>query len=533
MKNFDLNLESIDINALKVFYFTHNKQQTCKEFNLCLNQLNNILEKLQLTSITALDKYILFIEHKYSKDFFMNYYLNNSIDKVIEYFQLKNTRNLYKILDHYNVSKYNYSSESSLNPSEILSYYNTHSKEETAKYFNISKSSLYKILKENNLEKNNYKIVNISKRISKEELSNYYLSHSHTDTCAYFSQKYTTKFNTIKSLLKYYNIDKKNNLELNIKKDISENDDLIISDIAKKYNLSYCGILRIINKYNLRDKIIWNPMHSSYESEIRSYLDSLNVEYKVNFRGLLSNNKELDIYCPDYNIAIEFNGNYWHSELFKDRNYHFNKAKECRNKNIRLIQIYQYEWDDPTKQHIIRSMLKIAFNKVEEKIYARKCEVRCISNAEAKIFNNENHLQGHRNAQVTYGLFYKNKLVQLMSFSNSKYNKNLNTNDSWEIIRGCPGSNNIVIGGVSKLLTHFIKEHQPLKIFSYCDFNKFNGAGYEAAGMLNKGYTGPDFVWVDKNNQVYSRNPYRRKEFLENDLLKIFRAGSIKYELVI
>ena len=56
-------------------------------------------------------------------------------------------------------------------------------------------------------------------------------------------------------------------------------------------------------------------------------------------------------------------------------------------------------------------MLKIAFNKVENRIYARNCTVKQISNAEAKPFNEKTHLQNHRNAQVTYGLFYNNELV--------------------------------------------------------------------------------------------------------------------------
>ncbi len=54
---------------------------------------------------------------------------------------------------------------------------------------------------------------------------------------------------------------------------------------------------------------------------------------------------ELDIYLPDLNLAIEYNGIYWHSENNnKDRNYHLNKHKLCKNKGIRLIQIYDIEW---------------------------------------------------------------------------------------------------------------------------------------------------------------------------------------------
>ena len=141
-------------------------------------------------------------------------------------------------------------------------------------------------------------------------------------------------------------------------------------------------------------------------------------------------------------------------------------------------------------------------------------------------------MQGHRNAQVTYGLYYHNELVQLMSFSKTKYNRNLKDNNSWEIIRGCPGSNNIVIGGVSKLLSHFIRDYKPSKIFSYCDFNKFDGRSYEAAGMKFIGYTGPDMKWVINDfNTVVNRQPSKHSELKAAAIAQVFGAGSKKYLL--
>lgn len=179
-------------------------------------------------------------------------------------------------------------------------------------------------------------------------------------------------------------------------------------------------------------------------------------------------------------------------------------------------------------QNKIKQLLNIALGKFNSKIYARECSIKKINNKEASILNNKVHLQGHRNAQVTYGLYYNNELVQLMSFSKSKYNKNLNGNNEWEIIRGCPGSNNIVIGGVSKLFKHFIKDYNPSKIFSYCDFNKFNGVSYEKLGMSFIGYTGPDLHYFMGYN-VVKRNPSKYQFNKENCLGKIWGAGSKKY----
>ena len=228
-------------------------------------------------------------------------------------------------------------------------------------------------------------------------------------------------------------------------------------------------------------------------------------------------------------MGVEYNGTYWHSSEQKEKNYHFDKSKAAEAKGIRLIHIYEYEWNDPVKRPIIESLLKIALNINNNRIYARKCEVREITNKEAKPFNEANHLQGHRNAQVTYGLYYDNELVQLMSFSKTKYNRNLKGNNSWEIIRGCPGSNNIVVGGVSKLFKHFIKEYDPDEVFSYCDFNKFDGNGYEAIGMQFVGYTGPDMKWVMEDGSVIQRQPKNHKNLKEKAVAQIWGAGSKKY----
>lgn len=289
--------------------------------------------------------------------------------------------------------------------------------------------------------------------------------------------------------------------------------------------IQYCDCVKYLSEYGLFDDPNMNikpyiPNHSQKELEIKKFIEDLGFICESNRKIL--NGLEMDIFIPDKNIGIQFNGDYYHSSLkLKDRNYHYNKSRLAESKGIRLIHIYECEWNDPLTQQKIKSMLRIALGKVESKIYARKCEIRKISNNEAKYFNDSNHLQGHRNAQITYGLFYQDRLVQLMSFShNRKY--------EWEIIRGCPASNNIVIGGVSKLFKHFIKENSPKEIFSYCDFNKFDGHGYEELGMEFLGYTGPDKFYVIKGRKV-ARNPKRVKELTEAASFIIYGAGSKKY----
>ena len=272
-----------------------------------------------------------------------------------------------------------------------------------------------------------------------------------------------------------------------------------------------------LHKYDSWDLI--NPKESYQEFEIMSFVRSLGIScYKD--KSVLKP-YEIDCYCPEYKIGIEFNGIYWHSNLQKEKDYHIKKSKLAEQKGVRLIHIYENEWEDARIRPILESMLKIAFGKVENRIYARNCEIREITNKEAKPFNEANHLQGHRNAQITYGLFYKGELVQLMSFSRHKKYE-------WEIIRGCPGSNNVVVGGVSKLFKHFVRENNPNQVFSYADFNKFDGEGYLALGMKFIGYSGPDLRWVI-DGKVIPRRPSKHKEYKESADAIIWGAGSKKF----
>lgn len=305
-----------------------------------------------------------------------------------------------------------------------------------------------------------------------------------------------------------------------------------IRQFATDNGIPYYTTQLIITKFNLQNYFKHEKSH--YEDDICTFIKTLCPTTSIirNTKSVLTNNKELDIYLPEYKLAIEFNGTYWHSTLnIPDKNYHFNKSKECENLGIHLVHIYQYEWEDEHERELIKTMLNLFLGKIKNRIYARQCKVKQITNIEAKPFNKINHLQGHRNAQVTYGLFYNNQLVQLMSFSRTKYNRNLSGDNDWEIIRGCPGSLNLVVGGVSKLFKHFVKDYKPSAIFSYCDFNKFTGVSYEKLGMHFIGYTGADKHYII-DGKVYNRNPSKYKEYNETKEAIIWGAGSKKYEIV-
>jgi len=61
------------------------------------------------------------------------------------------------------------------------------------------------------------------------------------------------------------------------------------------------------------------------------------TEY-VNVKNIIKG-CELDLYYPEYNLAIEFNGLFWHSDHMKEQSYHYDKYLACKTAGIRLVQI--------------------------------------------------------------------------------------------------------------------------------------------------------------------------------------------------
>ena len=98
-------------------------------------------------------------------------------------------------------------------------------------------------------------------------------------------------------------------------------------------------------KYSTEICTICNPLNnkvSGYELQLRNYIEEIYNGSKVyNSRNIIYP-YELDIYLPKLNLAFEFNGMYWHS--LRDKNYHHNKSKKCKNKGIRLFYIWENQW---------------------------------------------------------------------------------------------------------------------------------------------------------------------------------------------
>lgn len=284
-----------------------------------------------------------------------------------------------------------------------------------------------------------------------------------------------------------------------------DNDCTPLTELINLYGTGWCqSNMKVDSIFDGNVKYIKNYEIDKIKNYVNTTTNSHDEEYIYKFITSIYSGKvikhdrttiaplELDIYIPDKKVAIEYNGVYWHStNIGMDKNYHLNKTKLCEAKGIRLIHIFQNEWN--SSKEICKSIISSAIGIYNTIIYARNCIVKEVSSSDTKVFLDTNHIQGAINASYRLGLYYNNELVQLICIGKSRFKK-----DEYELLRMCTKLNIQVIGGFSKLL-----KHQPYKSFvSYIDRAKFTGNSYSYNFTFDS-YTKPSyFYWSKKTGRI-------------------------------
>ena len=293
---------------------------------------------------------------------------------------------------------------------------------------------------------------------------------------------------------------------------------------------------------------IKNPLcfsnNTSIEIFIKELLDKYNIEYKSNNRSIIGS-KELDIYIPSKNLAIECNGCYWHSESKKPNNsYHIAKMRECEKRGIQLIQI----WEDWIihKPEIVKSLVLSKLGIYKDRIYARKCTLREVPMDECANFLENNHLQGSVNGSIRLGLYRDNdELVSIMVLGKKRKSVNgISSDDTYELYRYCNKKNTQVLGGASKLFTYFVKNYNPNQIDSFSSNDISNGSLYKMLGFTKEPKISRSYWYINSTMHRMHRFSFRKSELVKlgfdpslsesqitesMGLLKIYDSGQSKW----
>jgi hypothetical protein len=363
-----------------------------------------------------------------------------------------------------------------------------------------------------------------------------------------------TNFNNrakyIKTVQKKYGV--KNSSYINKTKEqlqILLNKETFIKFITGKTIQYAAGELHVdpntINKYTeIYDckKLLIDSTYSKWELIISEYLKKLNVQVICNSKKIIPP-YELDFYLPDFNVAIELNGNYWHSEsMGKGPDYHFLKWKMCKERGINLFQYFEDELIQSID--LIKAKIRYIIHAPVNVIGARKIIILPISYNEESTFLETYHIQGSSKARnESVGAFYDNKLVGVISW--------LTRTSYLEITRFATDTSASYPGLFSKLLTYIIRKlNYHGRIISFSDNRHSTGNLYKAAGFTNVAilkaaywYT-KDYI-LRENRQNYMKTKIAKKFNIdvknntEAELMvslgydRIWDAGKIKWQLII
>jgi hypothetical protein len=274
---------------------------------------------------------------------------------------------------------------------------------------------------------------------------------------------------------------------------------------------------------------------SSDERLLAEWIESLGVDVVRRDRSVLrTTRKELDIYCPAQKVAIEYNGTYWHSAQFKDRNYHLDKTLGCEEESVRLIHVWEHMWTDPLKRPIYENMIRHALGLTEHRVGARQTRVEKRSANAMRSFFEENNIQGYRTATSAYVLVDKKTGLDLMCYTtgHAYFGKGIY---DLEIARGACRLGYSVSGGATKLWKAIIEDNPDVNsIVYYVDLNHYSGSSVSGLPGAQFIKNQPSFWnWHVDEGRMRNRDPQRHKEIVagykDGSILQVHNSGTAVY----
>lgn len=309
-----------------------------------------------------------------------------------------------------------------------------------------------------------------------------------------------------------------------------------MAEIATKLGVSVQCVCDYFHRHGIQ---ILNFPNSKGENDIAHFIRNIlppECSIETNSKNIIPP-YELDLYLPDNQVAIEYCGIYWHSEAAnRGSTYHKSKHDKCKNLGIRLLTIYEDEWlkRSTIVKNMIRSILGLNNNHV---VYARNTSIAVPTFNERKQFCERFHIQGNGRGSVWYALYHQDAPVAMIGLVNNAGHFLLN--------RFC--SNGRVIGGFTKLLKHFQKNHQWKTIYTFADKRWSVGDLYTKSGFTVDAEIKPDFYYV-RNGKRYHKFAFRHvhlpKKILQydpklsewqnckkNGMTRIWDCGKIRFSL--
>lgn len=286
---------------------------------------------------------------------------------------------------------------------------------------------------------------------------------------------------------------------------------------AEEVGFSYSHFSKLVNQYGWDYAVSSSPRTSNLERMIEDLLISEGVEYERQF--YINNGQK---YYADFkvgNIVIEACGEYWHSEYRqKDNSYHLKKREMYESEG--LTPLFFWGNEIIKKFPIVKSII---LNKLgrSTSLFARKLTIADLGSKTARRFFSENHLMGPGSGR-TFALYDSSGTYAAMRVRQNRMGE-------WEISRFCTKSGYTVVGGFSRLLTHFIRECNPSSVTTFVDRRYGQGTYLSNFGFIQKSCY-KSFSWTD-GETTFHRMKYRSNCGYDIGLTKLWDCGQSRYTL--
>ena len=280
-----------------------------------------------------------------------------------------------------------------------------------------------------------------------------------------------------------------------------------LKEIADLLGINMTTAGKKVHEFGLADVVVYRPAISAGHAEMGAWLTDIGVSHINNDRTQISP-KELDIWIPQCNLAIEYCGVYWHGEICgkKARGDHKLKYDQCRTKGIDLITVYEPEWIN--QKNAVKNLILNRLKKFKKLYSARMLAVIQMDSHKLIEFYTENHMQGPINGYSLALVDDANNTVHAAAtFGSNRFD-----NHGWELYRFA--SSGSIPGAFSKLLSSFCKSHNPASVTSYVN-HRFNaGTVYHLCGFRYTGTT-LGYQYVDRHGQLHHRQHFQKHKLIQ------------------
>lgn len=257
-----------------------------------------------------------------------------------------------------------------------------------------------------------------------------------------------------------------------------------------------------LNGYKCPKCGLW--FHSRTQDKVAKFIRELGFEVQDNFRfDAPRSQKQLDIYVPSAQLAIEINGIPWHVESRgKGKDYHVYKTDTCEKQGIKLLQFWNSDIHNRTG--IVKSIIRGALSKPNYILDSDGLSIEIIKPKLANRFLRENHLSGEVDARVYYGLVGDAGLMAVIALSPT-------ADGSWTLSRHCSRRNYLIHNYPQALLEPFEKKYDPKSITYLANRRWDDASPLSECGFKRKKIMPPNFSYVSRTVLLPSDSATREK----------------------